>query len=518
MRRFADVRHGLAGGALFLALAAVPIACEAATSRGLDEGLTKVDGGTLKGRLAKEVWSFKGVPYAQPPVGDLRWRAPQPPKAWTGVREAADPGPLCMQKIVPDNGVGAGPASEDCLTLNVFAPAGAADRRLPVMVWIHGGGFINGSGGAALYDGTQLARQGVVVVTLNYRLGRFGFFAHPALTAETPEGPLANYGLLDQVAALTWVQRNIAQFGGDPRNVTLFGESAGGMSVNRLMAMESAQGLFHKAIIASGLGREHGQNLKAAEASGEAFAARLGLKGASAAQLRAVPAADIQAAGDLNLFAGEAPILDGKVVRQGPLTAFTEGAVAPIPMIIGSNDLELPAASAGLLLEKLIGVPEARKAAAIAGYGSPAAYAEHIATDLVFAEPARTLAKAHVGRGAPTYLYRFSVVSAKAPTGMSGAVHGADRQYVFQTLAASPWPTDERDAALAKTISAYWVSFAKTGDPNGPSRPRWPRYGDGDQLIAFTNAGPRAMATPNAAPLDALAASYLATPTSEPGR
>jgi len=197
-----------------LAIAAVgAIAATGAASQ-----VVQVQSGTLNGVTAEGVVSFKGIPYAAPPVGDLRWRAPQPVESWAGVRAADKFGPICMQKITPDNGVGPGPASEDCLTLNVFAPTGA--KHLPVMVWIHGGGFVNGSATAALYDGSALARQGVVVVTVNYRLGRFGFFAHPALTAEQKDVAVANYGLMDQIAALKWVKRNIGVFGGDPANVT----------------------------------------------------------------------------------------------------------------------------------------------------------------------------------------------------------------------------------------------------------------------------------------------------------
>ncbi len=248
-------------------------------------------------------------------------------------------GAICMQKIVPDNGVGPGPASEDCLTLNVFAPANARD--MPVMVWIHGGGLVNGSGTAALYDGSALASQGVIVVTINYRLGRFGFFAHPALTAEQRGGPLANYGLMDQLAALRWVRRNIASFGGDPANVTVFGESAGGMSVNRLMMMREARGLFAKAIVESGVGREQGQTLSKAEVNGAAFAAKLGAD-SDAASLRAIPADKIVAAKELSVLDGEAPILDGKLLTENPATAFAEGHVARVPYMVGSNSLEFP--------------------------------------------------------------------------------------------------------------------------------------------------------------------------------
>ena len=291
----------------------------------------RIDTGALKGVTVQAVTSFKGVPYARPPVGVWRWRPPQRPDPWPGVRDAGGYGPICMQVVINDNGVGLQSASEDCLTLNVFTPQGAAggaktDGRLPVMVWIHGGGFINGSGGAALYDGTRLAEQGVVVVTLNYRLGRFGFFAHPAITAETPKTYLANYGLMDQIAALQWVRRNIAAFGGDPAKVTIFGESAGGMAVNRLMMIREARGLFRAAIVQSGLGRERGQTLAEAEADGAAFAKKLGVETGDPAALRAIPAGAIVGGGEIAIAAGEAPILDGRLLMEDPADAFGAGA------------------------------------------------------------------------------------------------------------------------------------------------------------------------------------------------
>ena len=468
--------------------------------------VVKTDSGRLVGRESAGVTSFRGIPYAAPPVGALRWAPPSPAPLWPGLREARSFGALCMQKIVKDNGVGPGPASEDCLTLNVIAPVRA--RRLPVMVWIHGGGLVNGSATAALYDGSALARQGVVVVTLNYRLGRFGFFAHPALTAEAGgRADLANYGLMDQVAALKWVKRNIAAFGGNPAHVTIFGESAGGMSVNRLMMMDEARGLFVRAISESGVGRERGRTLAQAEVDGEAFAASLGVKGQDAAALRALPAAAIVAAGDPDVQRGDLPILDGRLLKENPDEAFHAGHVAKVPYLVGSNSLEFPPAFLGPRLAAMTGdLGPARKAAALAAYGSRGAFEDHVASDILFGEPARALARDQARAGAPVWLYRFSVLSAEAPKMLKGAPHASDRQYVFRTLAASPWPTDDRDAALAETISAYFVAFAKTGNPNGPGRPKWPRYdAASDRLMNFTNDGPAAMATPDAAALDALA-------------
>ena len=486
--------------ALALALALISGAASAAN-------VVRVDSGGLSGVAADGAVSFKGIPYAAPPVGDLRWRPPAPPGPWPGVRAASAYGAVCMQKISADNGLGPGPASEDCLTLNVFTPrVGVVGPALPVMVWIHGGGLVNGSGTAALYDGSALARQGVVVVTLNYRLGRFGFFAHPALTAEQRGSLLANYGLMDQIAALKWVRRNIAQFGGDPGNVTIFGESAGGMSVNRLMMIRQARGLFQKAIVESGAGGEMSQTLAQAEQNGVAYAARLGVTAPDLAKLRAIPADAIVAAGDLDLVKGEAPILDGVLLTENPLAAFAAGNVARIPYLIGSNSLEFPGAYA--ILDRLTKLTPDARARAVAAYGSDIRFKDHIVSDVIFGEPARTLAREQLGHGAPVWLYRFSVVSEKAPKAVQGgAVHASDRQYVFDNLGASTWPTDARDAALAKTISAYSVAFARTGNPNGSGRPAWPRYEPSDLLMNFTNDGPVAEKTPDAAALDLIAAS-----------
>jgi para-nitrobenzyl esterase len=487
-------------------------------SQALAAETVRTDLGVLKGVTAGDVVSFKGVPFAAPPVGALRWRPPAPAAAWSGVRDADRYGAVCMQKPSKDNGVGQGPASEDCLTLNVFAPAtaeahGPRTKRLPVMVWIHGGGFTSGSATADLYDGSALARQGVVVVTVNYRLGRFGFFAHPALTAEASgKTDLANYGLMDQVAALKWVKRNIVAFGGDPANVTVFGESAGGMAVNRLMMMDGARGLFQKAMVESGIGHERSQTLPQAEADGAAFAAKLGVGGDDPAALRAIPADAIVAAGDIDIFKGEAPILDGKLLKENADEAFRAGHVAKIPYLAGSNSLEIPASRIGGRLKELVNFTPDQQAAAEKAYGGEETYADHVGADVVFGEPARAMARDQARSGAPVYLYRFSVLSESVSKMLKGAPHASDRQYVFQTLNASPWPTGARDAALAKTISAYWVAFAKTGDPNGPGRPEWPRYDGADRLMNFTNDGPVAMVTPDAAALDMITRARDASP------
>src|ERR1700686_5682132 len=272
----------------------------------IERPIVKLPEGRLSGIVLGGVTAFRGIPYAAPPVGPLRWRPPRPAARWPGGRAARQVRAICPQAYNgADNGVGPLPMSEDCLTLNVYAPSLRPPAPLPVMFWIHGGGLVNGSGTAALYDGTELARQGVVVVTINYRPGRLGFFAHPALSRERPTEPKANFGLMDQIAALQWVQRNIRAFGGDPGNVTIFGESAGGYTVNLLMISPAARGLFHRAICESGLGRgpqvylnrrgAHGE--LAGEASGAAFIRALGIVHDDPARLRALPVARILPAG-----------------------------------------------------------------------------------------------------------------------------------------------------------------------------------------------------------------------------
>ncbi len=482
-----------------------------------------IDAGQLRGAVSDSVASFKGIPYAAPPVGPLRWRPPQPVKPWSGERDATKFGALCMQRINPDdNGVGPGPASEDCLTLNVWAPTDRGSTPLPVMVWIHGGGYVNGSGTAALYDGTQLAKQGVVVVTLNYRLGRFGFFAHPDLTKENPGGPLGNYGLMDQIAALQWVRRNIAAFGGDSADVTIFGESAGGGSVLRLMISPMAKGLFTRAVVESGLGRErmarldtaNALGLPSAEAAGKAFMDALGDTSSDPAQLRAMPAADILSEGDPDLFAGGGPIIDGKVLTMDVDQAFAKGIEAKVPLIIGTNSLEFPVFDENSsLFKELVKFTPRQRAQAIAAYGGVQQYREHIVSDLLFTEPALYLARRHADNGQPVYLYRFSVVSPSVRDRFKGAVHASERQYVFRTLGASPWPTSAGDSAVARTMSAYWVAFAKRGDPNGDARPDWPRFtAAGDSLLNFTNDGPVAEPVPDERPLDFIARYYGGRP------
>ncbi len=481
-----------------------------------------VEQGVLAGREADGVRSFKGVPYARPPVGDLRWRAPRRAGPWGGMRDAGQLGAICIQPPANgDNGVGPLPMSEDCLTLNVWTPAERPGNRaapLPVMVWIHGGGLNNGSGTAALYDGTRLAKRGVVVVTINYRLGRLGFFDHPALAAErirgTPEG---NYGFMDVVAALRWVRDNAAAFGGDPDNVTVFGESAGGAMVTRLMVSHRARGLVHRAVVQSGLGRDEGTLLDqpgrdggpSLRARGEAFARGLGAT--TADELRALPAEAFLTPAP-NFYGGDLLVRDWMYVGKDVEAAFSAGEEAPVPLIIGTNSAQFwwmkpsDLSPYGAIDDAMT---EEERAAFREAYGGQAGYDAHVLSDLVFNEPARHLARLHARNGHPTYLYRFDVVSAAMPEPHEGATHASERQYVFDNLTASPWATDEMDQRAADAMAGYWTTFAASGDPNGALLPAWPEFGaERDRLLDFTNDGPVAGPIPFAERLDLIEAYY----------
>jgi para-nitrobenzyl esterase len=460
------------------------------------------------------------VPFAAPPVGPLRWRAPQPPAAWEGERPAVDYGAICIQP--PSNGdpgVGPLPMSEDCLTLNVWTPEGRGREPLPVMVWIHGGGYNNGSGTAELYDGTNLARHGVVVVTVNYRLGRLGFFDHPALAeARAPGEPAANHGVMDQIAALEWVRDNAAAFGGDPANVTIFGESAGGAAVTQLMVAPSARGLFHRAVVQSGMGRQRSAELAldrpgrpSAQSLGRAWARSAGLTvEATAADLRAVPAERLL--NPMPAFYSDNLIVDGGVLTEDVVEAFAAGRQAPVPMVIGTNSAEfwwIRPSDAGAYGRADDAMTEAEHDALLAAYGGPDGYDAHVVSDLVFNEPARYLARLHAADGHPTWLYRFDVVPESNPEPSGGATHASERPYVFDNLHTVGRPMGERDDQAAAAMADYWTTFAAKGDPNGEGRPAWPEFGaERDRLLEFTNDGPVAKPIPFADRLDLIEAYY----------
>ena len=509
------MRTGICALAALAALAA-----GSAHAAGPAAGQARIDGGRVAGAVEDGVAAFKGIPFAAPPTGDLRWRPPGPVKPWTGVLQATQYGHDCMQKPFPSDAAPLGTEpSEDCLVLNVWRPAAASKAKRPVMVWIYGGGFVNGGSSPAVYDGSAFARNGVVFVSFNYRLGRFGFFGHPALTRESPGGQLGNYGFMDQIAALKWVRRNIAAFGGDPDNVTVFGESAGGFSVHTLMTSPEAKGLFKKAVVESGGGRENitpNRRLSgsapggppSAETVGLAFAKGVGIAGedaAALAALRALPADKV--VDGLNLmtmfsptYAG--PMIDGRIVVDEPATLYRAGKFAKVPIIVGANSMDIGFSQAKTVDEALAPFGAGRQAEARAAYdpagsGDVAAVGFKVAADRMMVEPARFVAKTLSAQGAPAYEYRFSYVAESMRKEWPGAPHASEIPFVFDTVKAR-YGKDmtAADAAMARTVNAYWVSFAKTGDPNGAGRPVWPRYDAQDRLMDFAAGGPEAKADP----------------------
>ncbi|WP_172448499.1 carboxylesterase/lipase family protein [Caulobacter mirabilis] len=504
----------LAGVAVLAAACAQPAASQQPAGGQAVEA--QVETGALRGRQADGVKVFKGIPYAAPPVGDLRWRAPAKAAAWQGVREADRFGFDCIQnKPGWDPTQSKEPQNEDCLTVNVWAPERAA--KAPVMVWIHGGGYVMGSGSQALFDGAKLAKRGVIVVTFNYRLGRFGFFAHPALTAEAGDAPVGNYGYMDQIAALEWVKRNISAFGGDPAQVTIFGESAGGGSVNQHMLMAPSRGLFARAIAQSGGGRDALALLSqdrptkpSAETVGKAFAVKAGVTGNDLAALRALPAKTLL--GNLDLLNMEdatysGPFIDGRLVTSNAVDGFAAGKQAKVPYLVGANSDEMgviPALFRGGLVSKALKQIDGDTAGVEAAYGSKSAMNDRFLSDFNFVEPARRLAGFQAQAGAPTWLYSFGYVPEAKRKSLKGAPHASELAFVFGNLSALDVKTTPADEAAATLVGDYWTTFAKGGDPNGSGRATWPAYGRAaDTLLSFTNDGPAA-AKPDAGPLDAI--------------
>jgi para-nitrobenzyl esterase len=460
----------------------------------------KLEAGSISGVAGSNpaVRVYKGIPFAAPPIGDLRWKAPKAAPSWTGVKKADAYGTSCMQVPYPENSPYASENSakigEDCLYLNVWTGAKSAKEKRPVMVWIHGGALTRGSGSTPNYDGEHLAEKGVIVVTVNYRLGAFGFFSHPELTKESDRNASGNYGFLDQVAALEWVQHNIAAFGGDPKRVTIFGESAGSWSVNVLVASPLTKGLFARAIGESGAQFEALPALTEAEASGVRAAKAAGAESISA--LRAKSAADI-----MKMQVASRPVVDGYFLPKDVKSIYAEGKQNDVPLLIGSNNDEGTAFTAATVRA------EGFKNTAKSRYGEladsylkiyPASTDDEAKKssaaamrDSIFGWEMRTWARAENATGkSKVYMYYFSKVPPGEFGAKLGAYHASEIAYVFETVKDGT-PADKK---LSDEISSYWVNFAATGDPNGKNLPKWPVYdqksdmamGLGDKLEPMT--------------------------------
>jgi para-nitrobenzyl esterase len=525
---------------------ALPTASMASTS----EPEVQIGAGTLRGTHVGFAIAFRGIPYARPPVGDLRWQPPQPPLPWQGVREALQPGSACTQRasgLTPffapmAQAYGSSfeqppiKSSEDCLYLDVWVPEWPAKRALPVMVWLHGGSNIVGSGTQSSYDGVSLTRHGVLLITLNYRLGAMGFFSHPELTAESPHHSSGNYGLLDQLAALNWVKQNIAQFGGDPDNVTLFGESAGAIDAARLMASPLAAGLFKRVISESGPAFESGQTLSQAEAFGSAVSALApGNAQSQLAKLRALPATDVEA---LAAKAKEqlpsditAATADGWVLPMSPQKAFLTGSIQKVDLLIGLNGREFSAfrlsaaaaaKSSGAAQSSVAESGNLKKVSEAArpcfgSWTNPAiaiyfarillnknAGLDAAANDLIGACPVGAMASLTETLGRHVFVYRFDRSIPGKGEAILGAFHSLEVPFIFGSLRdkESRWlPSTADDASLSELLQTYWTNFAKTSDPNASGLPIWPAWSDKEKEFLVVNQDASVTAQRNFPPL-----------------
>jgi para-nitrobenzyl esterase len=491
---------------LALSAAVASVAWLAPAAAQAEPVTVQLDSGPAIGNQTADILALKGVPYAAAPTGDLRWRPPQPVAAWHEARSATDYGASCPQRrpprfVVP--GSTAATLSENCLFLNAWAPAGG--KSAPVVVWIHGGGNVSGTASQTFYDGAAFARDGIVFVSFNYRLGLLGFFAHPALTADStsPSGAMhdANFALMDQIAALQWVHRNIRALGGDPDKVTVMGESAGGEDILNLMTIPAAKGLFARAIVESAaLGWADAPTLEEAQSNGVGIAAALGLaekeSRAGAAALRGVaPEALLRVQADREI----GPIVDRSLLERPVLKSFAMGQAAPVPLLIGSNSDEGSLLGPDLAPQSLFPRLTAERRAALRGaYGALApddhAFAKLLLRDGYFASPARWIADRQA-RAAPVYLYRFDYVASLFRDRRPGASHGSEIPFVFETGEFSRWSAD--DTRVSTAMHACWTAFIKAGAP-ACGDAAWPRYDAArDEMMIFA-ALPAVAKTPNA--------------------
>ena len=479
----------------------------------------KVSGGEVEGTVENGLQVYRGIPFAAPPVGELRWMAPQPVQPWDGVLKADKFARACYQFSgpIPLINLPAIEVSEDCLYLNVWTPARSKKDKLPVMVWIHGGGFFGGTPLYALYDGAELAKKGVVLVSITYRLGKFGFLAHPALTAESPNQVSGNYALLDQIAGLQWVRDNISAFGGDPDSVTVFGESAGGIAISMLAASPLAKGLFQRAISQSGgalipQDEDRFISLAVAEQAGMAFMQQLGA--ASVAELRKLPPEKIYTASSEGW-----PVIDGYVIPGDLYLQYEAGEYNDTPVLIGTNSDE------GSLFSRPLS-PEQYQNDVRERFGDHAPTILRlypgdtpkqatkangdIFRDTAFAWPTWAWARLQSKTGkSKVYLYYFDQPPPPgSPMASDGASHGAEMPFMFKHLDQRNVDWRPQDYQLSEMMASYWVNFARNGDPNGKDLPLWPAYQDGEPTVMHFRETPHVGPVPRLELLKAVDAYY----------
>nr|WP_321352585.1 carboxylesterase/lipase family protein [uncultured Methanoregula sp.] len=492
-------RHatGPAGLLVIVLILGCLVFCAGCSQKSTGPGSVKTEAGSVSGTVENGVFVYRGIPYAAPPTGELRWKPPSAVSPWTGVRNATEYGAICPQAISDNPTPGAAPAamSEDCLYLNVWSPLKNPEEKLPVMVFIHGGAFMEGAGSLPLYDGSSLARKGVVVVTLNYRLGALGFFAHPELAEESAFNTSGNYGLMDQQAALLWVQNNIGAFGGDPSKVTVFGESAGASSILSHLSSPLAKGLFMQAIVESAPLWTNGSSVdiistrQDAEQKGIAFARDLGFSSPGAIRkMRALDAMTLVNATPRSPSAFWTthslifkPSVDGRILPATPEETFRLGRQNKVPIIIGTNADEgtLLAAKTGMnvsayeqYIRNRFGTyaPDVLTAYPAKNPSEAQYQMERIMNDFDFTEAARFVANSHTGINQTTYIYRFSYEMPGQPL---GAFHGSELYFVFRPASMNPDPVS---AGVSDMMMDLWTRFAKTGNPNGRMNVTWPQY------------------------------------------
>lgn len=485
---------------------AVLSTCIIACTQQLPSGQVEVEGGIIQGTVTEDLVIYKGIPFGAPPVGDLRWKAPQPVEKWEGVLQATEYAPAPMQGGEPASG-----KSEDCLYLNVWTPAKSPEEKLPVLVWIYGGGFSFGSTSDPVHNGEHLARKGVVLVSIAYRVGQLGFLAHPELSAENSMNVSGNYGLLDQIAGLKWIQDNIAAFGGDPDKVTIFGESAGGISVSMLCASPLAKGLFHGAISQSGgsfgptrsisFPGENMKLLRQTEQEGVEYAQRAGVT--SIEELRKIEADELPMGMGMG---GAWPIVDGYVVPDDQYKLYAAGKYNDVPVLIGYNSDEGLSFPSGRTPEDYISGVEGRFGpfaddlikAYPAGENNVPRSARNLMRDAAFGWHTWSWARLQSKKGSSeVYLYYFDQHPPRTegtPEFDHGTPHGVDVPFVFMNLDAENPETSESDLSVSEIMGTYWTNFAKYGHPNGEGVPNWPAFSDGNPAVM--HLGPSASVGP----------------------